>query len=268
MGSESPYVEGLIMAKNVAVSAEKNVSVFDDLVEFMDADSGKGVSQSADDNIVPLIYVLQALSPQVSKRNPEYVEGAEPGDLLKKNSIHSPLVKGEEGTIFQPCYFEKLWLEWRPNRGGFAGMHQQRPSDAVEVEEIVEGKPRRMWKRSNGNQVVETRQHIGYADGEPYVIPLASSGHTVSRTWMQMMNQMFIPGTSKIAPSFAKKYKLTTVEKSNEKGTWFVLKVEDAGWVNKEEYVRGKGLHEAFARGEKKAAAMEEHQSSDDSVPF
>ena len=246
--------------KDITVKEDQlpSTEFFDDMV----GDSGKGVSQAQEDNIVPLLTVLQALSPQVSKRDPSYVEGAEPGDMLKRNSVHGPLVKGTEGTIFQPCFFSKVWIEWKPNKGGMAGRHQERPSDAEEVEEMINGKPKKKWVRANGNYVEETREHVGFADNEPYVLPLKSSGHTVSRAWMQQMNQQIIPGTTKIAPSFAKKYRLTTVERSNNDGTWYIIKPEDAGWVTKEEYQRGKSLHEAFSRGEKQAASMEEEQSS------
>jgi hypothetical protein len=258
------------MSKAVALKEDKALALADFADEILQ-DSGKGVSHSQDDNIIPLVYVLQALSPAVNKRNPNYVDGAEAGDLLKRNSIHKPLIKGNEGFIFQPCFFDKVWVEWRPNRGGFAGTHKDRPADAREEETIVEGKPRKQWVRPNGNVLVETRQHVGYADGEPYVIPFSSSGHTVSRTWMQMMNQQFIPGTNKIAPSFAKKYRLTTTERTKDSNSWFVIKVEDlgdAGWVgSKDEYLKGKMLYDAFASGEKKAADVEE-QGGDNSVPF
>jgi hypothetical protein len=257
------------MSKNSLAVKEENIPGRS--LAFMEEDSGKGLSFAAEDNIVPLIYTLQALSPAVNKRNSAYVEGAEPGDFLKKNSIHGPLVKGTEGMLFQPCYFEKVWIEWKPNRGGFAGIHKERPVDAMEKEIIIEGKPRKAWMRDNGNTVIETRQHVGLADGEPYVISLSSSGHTVSRQWMQMMNQQYLPGKNKIAASWAKKYRLTTMERSNNSGqTWFVIKPEDlgdSGWVNEEEYMRGKQLYQAFSRGEKEAAVAEEH-TNDDSVPF
>src|SRR6202035_3091033 len=51
------------------------------LADRMKADAGRGVSTAQEDNQVPLIYVLQPLSPQVDKRSEQYVEGAEPGDL-------------------------------------------------------------------------------------------------------------------------------------------------------------------------------------------
>ena len=92
------------MAKNNLAVVEDHdiVPVDNDLLGLMEADAGRGVSSSADDNIVPIIYLLQANSPATKKSNPNYVEGAVAGDIWKRNSIHKHLVKGEEGLIFQP----------------------------------------------------------------------------------------------------------------------------------------------------------------------
>lgn len=217
-------------------------------------DAGKGVSFSQEDNIVPLIYVLQASSPSTKRSNPNYIEGAQAGDIWKRNSLNKPLVRGEDGIIFQPCFFEKVWIEWRPNREGLAGIHKEMPSDGFEKTILHEGREKKIWTRPNGNNLVEARQHFGYVDNEPYVISFSSSGHTVSRNWMGMMSKTYLPGTNKVAPSFAKKYKLTTVEKTNTQGSWYVFKVEDAGWVNtKDERERGVALFDAMNKGEKKA---------------
>ncbi len=270
------------MAKHNLIVDEQSteVAMIDNDLSFMMEDAGKGVSFAQDDNIVPIIYLLQANSPATKKSNPSYVDGALPGDIWKRNSIHKPLVKGEEGMLFQHCYFQKMWIEWRPNRGGLAGVHNDKPADAKQVEIMNDGKPKLVWVRDNGNHVVETRQHIGFAEGETFVIPFSSTGHTVSRTWMQMMGQQYIPGTTKIAPAWAKVYRLTSVEKTKGTDSWFVLKAEDLGdkgWVSKDQYMKGKLLHDAFAKGEKKAMVDEDigegsHNGNDgipqEEIPF
>src|ERR1700744_6508473 len=68
------------------------------------ADAGKGVSTASEDNIVPLIYVLQSGSPQVKKNNPDYIEGAGEGDLWLRNAP-TPIIDGLKGILVQPCYF-------------------------------------------------------------------------------------------------------------------------------------------------------------------
>jgi len=224
----------------------------------IEKDGGKGVSTAQEDNLVPLIYVLQAQSPQVNKRNPNYIDGAEASDIWLRNSPN-PIVKGDTGILFQPCFFNKDWIEWVPrdSGGGFVASHLELPQDAEKIEDPKN--PNRVKHvRPNGNEIVETRHHIGYAITDagplPYVISLSGSGHTVSRQWMFMMNGIQIDGVK--APSFAKLYKLTTKERSNAAGTWFSLDVADGGWVETDQdYQRGLELHDAFVKGEKKAEA-------------
>lgn len=222
-------------------------------------DAGKGVSTDREDNLVPLIYVLQPLSPQVMRSKPEYIPGAEPGAIWLRNAPN-PILKGEDGFLFQPCHFWKDWVEWVPRKagGGFVGRHDDCPSDA-QIQTDPQNPNKLKHIRPNGNEVIETRYHAGFVIRPdmvpaPYLIALSSTGHTVSRSWMASMGQKQLGG--KIAPSWACLYKLTTRERTNASGTWFTWSVADNGWVkSEEEYLRGKALYEAFAAGEKRAEA-------------
>ncbi len=242
-----------------------------ELAGAMAADAGRGVSTAQEDNLVPLIYVLQTNSPQVNKRDERYIEGAEPGDIWLRNATH-PIVRGDEGFLFQPCYFTKDWVEWVPrdSGGGFVGRHDDVPTDAKKTADPKNPNKVR-FERPNGNEVKETRNHMGYAvtpDGAlAYAIPLTSSGHTVSREWMGLMNRQRIPGSGEKPASWAVYYKLRTKMRHNKDGDWFVLVAENAGlggepmWVpSLADYERGKALHEAFASGAKKVEAPAEDE--------
>jgi hypothetical protein len=225
------------------------------------SDAGKGVSSASEDNIVPLIYVLHPLSKACQRSKPEYIDGAAGGDILMRSSAN-PLVKGDKGILVQPCFFHKAWVEWMPNRGGFVAQHEERPVDASEHADPKNPNVKK-FIRANGNEVVETRYHsvMVYPDDgsapAPYVIPFSSTGHTVSRQWMFMMNNKQVNGQR--APSWSCLYRLTTKERSNQAGTWFVFDIADAGWVPDEaRYELGKRLYEAFASGEKAAEAPQE----------
>ncbi len=237
-----------------------------ELQEMMREDKGKGVSTSASDNLVPLIYVLQALSPQVNRRNPSFIEGAEPGSFWLRNAP-TEIIGGDPeaggGMIAQSCLFYKDWIEWKPrdSGGGFIARHapltgdreDECPvSDAVRTED-PNNKNKIRFLRPNGNEVIHTRNHvcrIFTRDGIlPYIIPFSSTGHTTSRGWMQLMN------TISAGVSFAAKYRLTTRERTNASGTWFAVDVKFDSWCSPEEYKDGKRLYEAFASGEKQAEA-------------
>lgn len=255
------------MSKNAVTVKKENVGLPADIMDFVAEDLGKGVSTAQEDNLVPLIYVLQALSPQVNKRNPSYIEGAEPGSILLRNAPR-PVVDGEEGVLFQPCYFSKDWVEWVPrdSGGGFVGRHAELPSEAKKTADPKN--PNKVkYVLPNGNELIETRYHVGFAlvDGAalPYVIPMTSSGHTISKQWMVLMNGKQHNG--KPLPSFAGLYRLRTKERSNTAGTWFTFDVSDAGFVHsREDYERGKALYMAFASGEKVMEAAHDVQPVSD----
>lgn len=235
------------------------------------ADAGKGVSQAADDNIVPLVYILQTNSPQCNRRGPDYIEGAKDGDLWLRNSGIPP-VDGDHGLLFQPCSFSKEWVIWSPRTkgGGIIDRFAERPTEAQEKEVQDEEDPtktRKKWMMPDGNEAIETRYHIGnvyieeLVEGSkdqyrltglvmPFVIPFKSTGHTSSRQWMFLMNSKIIGDAS--APSWACLYRVKTKSRTNPSGTWNAIQIEDSGWVqSKEDYDRGARLHATMASGEK-----------------
>lgn len=232
------------------------------LLERMLKDAGKGVSSLQEDNIVPLIYIMQPLSPQLQRNNAKFVQGAMAGDIMLRN-LTDPMVPGDQGIIFQHCFFDKDWVEWIPRNsgGGFVGRSKERPDDAVEKVD-PQNKNKKRWFRPNGNEVIETRYHIGYVHMDdrrlPYVIPFSSTGHTVSRSWMFTMNSKRLP-SGDVAAGWSSLFKLITRERSNVSGTWFVFDPIDLGYVQSvEDYDLGERLYEAFNKGEKRVEDPDE----------
>lgn len=224
------------------------------LGDLMDQHAGEGVSQRAEDNLVPMLAVLQALSPQVDRRNVAHVNGAEPGAIWLKNSPVE-IVPGEQGIEFQPCWFDVAWVEWVPRRqgGGFVARHKDRPKEATFKEVQGDNGPQMRWVMPGGNELIETRYHVGRArlpNGVvmPFMIPFTSTGHTVSRDWHTKMNTR-ITRKGQVAPSFSTWYHLTTVQRQKNNYSWFVLKVDISRWLAEEEV-------EDFKAGAKLAAAM------------
>lgn len=247
-------------SKALAAAGSAAVPAF--LQEKMKTDAGKGVSSLAEDNLVPLIYIGQAMSPWCNDRKPDYITGARPGCLLLRG-YSEPVIDGEEGFLFQPCFFYKDIVEWVPNRGGYVGRHETWPEDTEDYPNPKNPNSILKRRKSNGNDLVETRYHAGFVvleDGValPYVIPFSSTGHTTSRQWMFNMNSKQVAGS--VAPSFACFYRVTTKMKSKGNDSWFALDIKDAGWVDTEAYERGEKLHNAFASGEKKADAPMEQE--------
>jgi hypothetical protein len=242
-------------SKAVSTTVKKTeVGEAEDLKAMMTQDSGKGVSTAAEDNIIPLIYILQAQSPQCLKQKPECIKPgigknatAVAGNVWPRGT--KTLIDGEEdGLPVIPVAFSKWWTEWKPNRGGYAGRHaydslsetKGRPEGAELVEDPK--KPGKFaWELPSGNNVVETREHAVLAkiDGtwQGCVVSMSGSNHTASRTWMGLMKNKKIPGTDKRAPSFAYVYCGRTIPKTNADGDWYGWQMEDGMGDGEETFI-------------------------------
>ena len=240
------------------------------LASKMAEHAGKGVSGAAEDNLIPLIYILQALSPQVNKKNPAYIDGAEPSSIWLRNAP-TPIIDGEVGVLFQPCHFTKGYVEWVPrdSGGGFVARHAALPVEAKATKDSKN--PNKVtYKMPNGNEVVETRYHAGHvltdAGPLPYIIPMTGSGHTVSKSWMSVMNSHTLPDGN-VMPSWSRAYRLRTKERTNTVGqSWFSWDISDEGFVSEEDFDRGTRLNKACESGEKRAAAEEVVEPNSDTM--
>jgi hypothetical protein len=236
----------------------------DEMLAAMGEDAGAGVSTKAEDNIVPLIYILQAQSPQVLRQKAEFIDGSKAGDLWFRGT--KEVVDGDEGEEFVLAHFTKVWIEWKPDRGGFVARHgAERPEQAEWVPDPKDPK-RGTWEMPSGNIVVETREHVvvRVATGEPYVLPLSGSNHGVARDWMSKIGRKRIPNSTTKAPLWGYVWLLKTVAKSNDQGDWYGLQVEESSnedgsqkltWLldGGELYKAAKQLNEDFETGAKQS---------------
>ncbi|HXU06090.1 MAG TPA: hypothetical protein VN903_34285, partial [Polyangia bacterium] len=111
------------MANHKAVQAtngnnKRQVAELSDFDREMLGNADAGISDSALDNIIPQIKVLQPLSPEIVDGK---VEGARAGDFL----IAGLPVRGSDGVWFQPCAQAHRWFEFKPidDGGGFVAEH-------------------------------------------------------------------------------------------------------------------------------------------------
>jgi hypothetical protein len=244
-----------------------------ELLDLAQRDAGRGVSFEADDQLIPLIYVLQNNSPIVDKRNKDaYVEGAESGHFWLRNSIQ-PIMDGEEGIDVIPCGMQHTWIEWLPGRQGFVTRHMAAPKDMEsKVVRGEDGKEKNVLCRPNGNLIQDTREFYVLVDGQPYVLPCAGTKHSFARQWQSMFHQYRHPKTNDVMPSFLRKYKLVTFLQTKEQNKWYNIRFEDLGTVTVQEYKAASALNESVQQGNRKAEApLASHEgpvNTDDDIPF
>jgi len=70
-------------------NAELSTDVMDDILEF----AGEGATYDSSEMQIPFIRILQAMSPQLKKREAQYIEGSEQGDMF--NNVTMELFTGE-----------------------------------------------------------------------------------------------------------------------------------------------------------------------------
>jgi hypothetical protein len=79
----------------------------------------------------PLAALLQSTSLQLQPGNTDFVVGACQGDFLVPRDGGFVLIKGTIGITFVPVGFETQWPQFRPFRGGYAGVtHASKPVNA------------------------------------------------------------------------------------------------------------------------------------------
>jgi hypothetical protein len=118
------------------------------------------------------------------------------------------------------------------------------------------------------------------ADGisQPVVIDMKSTQLKVSRRWKTQiaMQKIKHPKTGAMItpPLFATQWKFTTVEESNDQGSWFNFSIEKLGLIeNRDLMLEAKAFRDSVAAGEAKAVSEEGSSTSaskpvDDDIPF
>lgn len=206
-------------------------------------DAGMGVSTDPNEVGIPFLYILQDLSPQVKKRDEQYVDGAEVGDIY--NNVTREVISASVGFDWIEVGFEAAQVEWRPNRGGFVAKH---PSDTPLRSELrmVQDGDKMIPTLASGNTLTETKYHYGLyrrsatadtpaGNWEPAVIGMASTMIKCSRELEGMKKRLRLPNNA-VAPSFAVHYHFGTTLVSKNNNEWFVWKIVQGAWVSSEEY--------------------------------
>ena len=254
---------------------------------MMEGDSGMGVSSAPEDNLVPSIIVLQPLSPQVMD-GAAALPDAEPGDLLLRGA--EELVDGDEGIWFQPCNYFNKWLEFIPRDagGGFVASYDFVPGkiDRNHLPDRAERdpeNPNRAVFTDSGNECVHYHFVAGLAwqsgSGLEFVIPFKGSGHSVARGWnTTRLRQRWVggPRDGQPMPAPANLYRLTTTQRKNKKGQWYVISVGAPVPLTSAEgreivgdparaYVMARSLGQAIESGQKVVGAdLEADAGADD----
>ena len=248
--------KGTTMAKEknaVAVKSENAVAVNDD---FFSSVAGSGLENvRSNDLIIPRLTLLQALSPQVQPKKPEYIMGAQVGDICDVGTqeiFEAPL-------LFLPVHYVKQYLEWAPRSSGkgLVAIHDD-PSIVDQASRDEKNK----LTLPNGNLLAETAQFFGLnlsAGGRRCFLPLTSTQLKKAKRWLTFASAeraKRADGTSFVPPLYYRVYNLSVVDESNAEGDWAGWKIERGPKLQEfstdwqEIFAEAKSFKESIARGE------------------
>lgn len=218
--------------------------------------AGEGLENvKSNDLIIPRITILQALSPQVQPKKPEYIQGCTVGDICDVGTqeiFPQPL-------IFLPVHYIKQYLEWAPRASGkgLVKIHD----DAAILDECTRDEKNRATTKE-GNLISETAQFFGLnlsAGGRRSFLPMASTQLKKARRWLTLATSERVTradGSSYVPPLFYRTYALSTVEENNAEGDWVGWKIErgerlqDIGENWREIYNEALSFRDSLKRGE------------------
>ena len=246
------------MSKEVAQKAEAGLpsaDVMDLITEF----EGDGLDYDTSELQIPFIRIIQAMSPQANKRDAAYIEGAGVGDVF--NTVTGQHWDGEAGIKVIPCYQETKYLKFRSmdDGGGFLGELAKDDPDLKRTQrtgakEIL----------PDGNELVKSDQHyciILDDSGIPSfgIVDMKSASLKVSKRWktqLSMLSMKDSNGVLRKPAIYSTMWTLSTVEESNDKGTWPNWTIAHAGYVpDKDTFMMAKNFRESVQSGAAKAVA-------------
>ena len=234
---------------NVTTKKEGALATFD-----MEADAQQNTQNiSQEDLALPFLKILGQLSPEVNKRDGKYVEGAEPGKII--NTVTNELF---DSLNVIPVFYKRKYIEWQ-DRGTSTGAPVAiHAADSDIISQTTRDKSYKD-RLSNGNYLENTANHFVLVVGdspESALISMKSTQLKVSRKWNSMMMGIKMQGKNGLftPPTYSHIYKLSTVQMSNDKGTWFGWDVSKAGPVeNRGIYDMAKTFAASVSKGEVEA---------------
>ena len=186
-----------------------------------DEDAGLGNENvSVEDQQIPRLSLLQKLSPQLDS-----VEGAQAG--MFHNSVTDELYP--EVYLINLAY-KKEYTIWRKRNkgGGYCGAYDTNEAALAQIDTLP--------GNTEDYDVEETAKHaclvINPETGEiaqPIVVYMKSSALQASRNWNSQIATF--NGNN---PRFSSIWHLTSIQQSNENGSWFSWKINKGAWVPNE----------------------------------
>jgi len=251
------------MAEAVAKKESTAVAnIMDDLYEA----AGQGMETiTQEDMQIPFLRLLQPLSPQLIKTDPKFIKGASAGDIF--NTVTGDFWDAEEGVNVLMCAYTTKFLEFqlRESGGGFMGEIKANDPDIRKTQRVGSNE-----LLPNGNELVRSAQFLVLAYNEDgmtnqMICDMKKTQMKIAKQWNTRRAGLKIMHPSKglfNPPMWAVPWKLTSIQESNDKGSWFNYQVQQLEMesVPMAALQEAKQLYLKYRSGEIKMSTGEEPQ--------
>ena len=232
-------------------------------------DAGKGMENvDKDSKAIPFLIILQPQSPIVLD---EKVAGAKAGMIA--NSVTGELY-GEEAFII-PCAFQRRFIRWAPRDagGGFRGEFTPGEVQDMRTKGLVKELDNRLYfplddgtvHEKKSDKCVDTRSHfvlvmrkLDDPFAQPMILAMSSTGIKTSKQFIARIDGIKLQrdgGGVYTPPSFSHIYRMTSLKKTNDEGTWWLPVIDMAAQVKVADiYNLAKGFHQQVSAGAVTAA--------------
>ena len=179
---------------------------------------------------IPFVRMLQKLSPQLDKRKPDFIEGAEEGDFFNTvtKEIYGPAIN------VVVLKFEHIYIEWRPDRGGFVSYHTPENAERLAVDKTFGH-----WKTVEGNDLAESYVYMIVIEGHEsegvHVFSASSTGIKSARAWNKMLTSQLMDNGERAKPYYII-WTLQQKPMENDQGSWYSFEAIKNRYITPEVY--------------------------------
>lgn len=204
-----------------------------EVLDFLDAVEGQGFENMEQDQIaIPRLNISQALSEVVQNGH------------MEQGHFYNSLTGKDYGTTIQlvVCCFQKVWVEWKKNQGGYVGTYPIGGLEGVTGDNFK--KMEHKDADGNINDVIETWNYLVFLpehlDDGLMVFSSTRGNLKYLKSWNTQMRYLRTP-TGRPAPLFSSIWEVSTGKDTNKAGNKYFSCNKDGkssfvwkGWVSKD----------------------------------
>ena len=260
------------MANAIKKKETGEVVQFDPSMFEADANQGLG-KLGMDDLAIPFLRILSDTSPQIKKRDPQYIEGAESGMIY--NTLTKEIFDGDKGVQVIPCSYQRQYIEWQDRGKGTGAPVNIHTGDSNVLSKTTRDDQRKD-RLSNGNYIEDTANHFCLikSDNEVWssaLVAMKSTQRKKSKRWNSLMLGLKLKGAKGLftPPSYSHIYTLKTIAESNDLGEWFGWDITRVGPIEEADlYAQAKAFSASVDAGEVKVKHDDDNVDNGEQTPY